>query len=175
MRLKSFHPPHIYLDNTIYFITARTKDRSPYFDSEGKKSLLSEQLFVTAKKHGLKLIAWVVQDNHYHVLVHIKKKHDLVLFIKTLHGKSAIELNKLDGQLGRKIWVNYWDHGIRNDPDFWKHFNYIHYNPVKHGYVKNMEDYKFSSYHEWIKKKGREWTESCFRLYPIVDFTIQDV
>ena len=30
--------------------------------------------------------------------------------------------------------------------------NYIHYNPVKHGYVKSLKDWKYSSFHKFVKK-----------------------
>ena len=49
------------------------------------------------------------------------------------------------------------------------HFNYIHQNPVKHGFVERMSDYKFSSIHDWVKKAGKEWLTDCLRDYPVVD------
>ena len=73
---------------------------------------------------------------------------------------------------GRKIWQNYWDYCVRLEKDFWKHFNYIHHNPVKHGYVQKMEEYEFSSHGDWIKKRGEDWMMSIFREHPIIDFTI---
>ena len=37
----------------------------------------------------------------------------------------------------RGIWQRrYWEHLIRDDADYEKHVDYIHYNPVKHGYVR---------------------------------------
>ncbi len=88
-----------------------------------------------------------------------------------IHGKVSYLVNKKENETGRKVFQNYWDRCIRDEADFWKHFNYIHHNPIKHGCVKNMEDYKFSSYGFWLNKKGKGWLDSCFRLYPIVDFT----
>jgi putative transposase len=41
----------------------------------------------------------------------------------------------------RGIWQRrYWDHLIRDEADFQTHLNYIHYNPVKHGRVKQVKD-----------------------------------
>jgi hypothetical protein len=34
----------------------------------------------------------------------------------------------------------WWEHLIRDDSDFQAHLNYIHYNPVKHGWVKQVKD-----------------------------------
>jgi putative transposase len=80
----------------------------------------------------------------------------------------------MDNARGRKIFQNYWDHGIRDEADFWKHFNYIHHNPVKHSYTKGMSDYNFSSYNYWLKKKKQDWIDSCFEFYPIVDFSVNE-
>jgi len=164
MNFKPYHPPHIYLDNTIYFIAARTRDKINYFESDQKKLLLKNILFFVVKKYTLDLYAWVILNNHYHLLLSVKGKESIYKFIKSLHGKSAVELNKLEKKSGRKVWVNYWDHGIRDEEDFYLHFNYIHHNPVKHGYVKRMGDYKFSSYGDYRLKNSQEWLDSCFEL-----------
>jgi putative transposase len=41
----------------------------------------------------------------------------------------------------------FWEHTIRNDQDFLNHIEYIHQNPVKHGYVTDAKDWPYSSIH----------------------------
>ena len=49
------------------------------------------------------------------------------------------------------IWQRrYWEHAIRNDADFERHVDYIHYNPVKHGLVTRVADWPFSSFHRYV-------------------------
>jgi putative transposase len=43
-----------------------------------------------------------------------------------------------------------WEHAIRDDTDFERHVNYIHYNPVKHGLVTRVADWPFSSFHRYV-------------------------
>jgi len=93
----------------------------------------------------VELYAWVILDNHYHLLFWLKWGLDLPRFIQNFHTNSSRLLNKLARQENRKVWYQYQDHGIRNEKNFWQHFNYIHHNPIKHGYVKNMADYEFAS------------------------------
>jgi putative transposase len=51
----------------------------------------------------------------------------------------------------RGIWQRrYWEHLIRDDSDYGKHVDYIHYNPVKHGYVIRPIDWPYSSIHRYI-------------------------
>jgi putative transposase len=49
------------------------------------------------------------------------------------------------------IWQRrYWEHAIRDDLDFERHVNYIHYNPVKHGLVTRVADWAFSRFHRYV-------------------------
>lgn len=50
------------------------------------------------------------------------------------------------------IWQRrYWEHLIRDEQDLHNHFDYIHYNPVKHGLVDRAVSWKWSSFHRYVK------------------------
>jgi len=52
----------------------------------------------------------------------------------------------------RGIWQRrFWEHVIRDESDYERHLDYIHYNPVEHGYVKRVVDWPYSSYHRYVK------------------------
>jgi putative transposase len=52
-----------------------------------------------------------------------------------------------------KFWQKrFWDHVIRNDKDLENHLHYIHFNPVKHGVVKDPREWTNSSYIEWEQR-----------------------
>ena len=49
------------------------------------------------------------------------------------------------------IWQRrYWEHTIRDEADLERHIDYIHYNPVKHGYVSRVADWPHSSFHRYV-------------------------
>ncbi len=51
----------------------------------------------------------------------------------------------------RGIWQRrFWEHFIRNDTDYAAHVDYVHYNPLKHGYVDNIADWPYSSFHQYV-------------------------
>jgi len=51
------------------------------------------------------------------------------------------------------IWQRrFWEHTIRDERDYRLHCDYIHYNPVKHGFVKAPRDWPHSSFHEFVEK-----------------------
>ncbi|WIG57124.1 MAG: transposase [Rhodanobacteraceae bacterium] len=58
------------------------------------------------------------------------------------------------------VWQRrYWEHLIRDDVDLQRHVDYIHINPVKHGYVKHVVDWPHSTFHRYVKRgiRPRDW------------------
>lgn len=165
------HPPHVYLDDTWYAITAATKSRDRLFAPPGYKDLVRDKLKSLVVEFKLHLAAWVILDNHYHLLVKLDQGARMSTFIQRLHGSTSHEINKRDGARGRMVWHNYWDTCIRGEHDYWTRFNYIHHNPVKHGYVTDMADWPYSSYRWYMNHKGADWLADALRRYPIRDYT----
>jgi len=52
----------------------------------------------------------------------------------------------------RGIWQRrYWEHTLRDEKDFERHVEYIHFNPVKHGHVTRARDWPYSSFHRMVR------------------------
>jgi len=50
------------------------------------------------------------------------------------------------------IWQRrFWEHQIRDEQDYARHVDYIHYNPVKHRLAKSPIDWKYTSFHRFVK------------------------
>ncbi len=61
----------------------------------------------------------------------------------------AVERNR-KGE--HRLWQRrFWEHTIRNEKDFARHFDYIHFNPVKHGLVSRVCDWPYSSFHQNVR------------------------
>jgi putative transposase len=51
-----------------------------------------------------------------------------------------------------RLWQRrYWEHTIRDEDDWRRHVDYIHYNPVKHGLVTRVAAWPFSSFHRFVR------------------------
>ncbi|MGL4995856.1 MAG: REP-associated tyrosine transposase [Deefgea sp.] len=60
----------------------------------------------------------------------------------------------------RGIWQRrYWEHLIRDEADFSRHLDYIHFNPVKHRHVQRVQDWPWSSFHRYVAegKMDLDW------------------
>jgi putative transposase len=53
----------------------------------------------------------------------------------------------------RGIWQRrFWEHLIRDERDFRCHVDYIHWNPVKHGWSQRVADWPYSSFHSYVRR-----------------------
>ncbi len=108
--------------------------------------------------------------NHYHVLVRIGEIEAFSRDLGRLHGRTSYEMNKTDQTKGRKVWFCSHDRIIRSMRHYRATLNYIHNNPVKHGYAKKWEDWPYSSVHWYMQAHGRDWLLDLWRKYPINDY-----
>ena len=50
------------------------------------------------------------------------------------------------------LWQRrYWEHTVRDEKDFERHTDYIHYNPVKHGWVYQVHEWSHSTFHRDVR------------------------
>ena len=111
------------------------------------------------QRHPFTIDAIVVLPEHLHALWTLPEDdNDYAtrwMLIKTAFsrqipkGEYRTASRKKKGERG--IWQRrYWEHLIRDERDYKHHVEYIHYNPVKHGYVNCPSDWEYSSIHRFI-------------------------
>ena len=63
--------------------------------------------------------------------------------------RSAVRIKRGE----RSIWQRrYWEHLIKNEADYKVHMDYVHINPVKHGLVKRVKDWPYSTFHLLVER-----------------------
>jgi len=167
-------PPHLFIDDTWYFVTASTVNKAYVLVTDEHLNLWANIFKELIKEFKIELTAWVILPNHCHLLLLPQHGHDVGSFMKRLNGRTSHELNSLDQTRGRSVWYSYWDTCIRGQRDFWTRFNYIHYNPLKHGYVQDPEAWQFSSYRSYLVDEGEGWLKNCLQDFPIDDLLDDD-
>jgi len=166
-------PPHLLINETWYFITAHTVGKTPLLSTDEQKSIWLDNFITLQNRFKVNVSAWVLLDNHYHFLTYFHDAQIIPKFVQQLHGSTSFKLNKYESTKGREVWYSYWDCCVRDEKDFWTKFNYIHYNPTKHGYVESPEDWKFSSLNEILGNKGQDWVDDCWARYPVVEYDFE--
>jgi putative transposase len=72
----------------------------------------------------------------------------------------------------RGIWQRrYWEHAIRDDLDLQRHIDYIHHNPVKHGWVGRAVDWPHSSFRQYVLRGiySEEWANGQSPIGAVAD------
>ena len=177
IKMKRHQPRHIYCDHQLYFITAHIYKNGFLLDGDLKKDKLLLKIFCFAWEYQIDLLAWVVMIDHYHLLIKTRFGKNISNYTGKIHSGFTFEMNELEGKKGRRLWHNYWDWCIRDECDYWKQFNYIHNNPIKHGLVsipQELRKYRYSSYWHYIRMKGEDWLLNVFESYPVLDFTVKN-
>jgi putative transposase len=150
-KIAPYNPPHLFVDDTLYMLTASIYKKADLIKSPQRKLEWREAFHEAAKIYQWRIIAWVVLHNHYHAIVHSPEHAgNLSKFINSYHKFTARKWNAKDGLPGRQVWWNYWDTCIRSDRDYYSRLKYVFWNPVKHGLVETPEEYSFSNYEEYL-------------------------
>ena len=56
-----------------------------------------------------------------------------------------------NGEYG--LWQRrFWEHTIRNESDFERHVDYVHFNPVRHKLMNRVSDWPYSSFHAYVRR-----------------------
>ena len=141
-----------------YFFTVNLANRqSTLLIDEAKR--LGNVIRQVKKQHPFHLDAIVVLPEHLHALWTLPQNdNDYAtrwMLIKTGFSRQLARAEKCNSSRRKKgergIWQRrYWEHLIRNEQDYERHVEYIHYNPVKHGYIEQASDWQYSSIHKYI-------------------------
>lgn len=147
--------------NNPVFITIVTKYRRNLLIDYINE--LKESIKISIKKFDFVFIAGIILKEHCHILISAKNANDIP---KIIHDIKYNFTKKLPAQIiykikntlteseqkrGEKgIWQRrYYDHIIRNEEDFYKHLDYIHYNLMKHYNIAPV-NWKYSSFKKFV-------------------------
>jgi putative transposase len=148
----------LYVPNALYFITGVTQDRAPVLADPADMDLFRSTIRRVKEYHPFEMRAFVFLHEHFHVLVYVPAITNVSKLLQSVQRNFTRNYKREHGITHSvHLWQRgFWDHVIRNDDDLANHFDYIHYNPIKHGYVTKPEEYVHSSFLEYVR---RGWYE----------------
>ena len=143
----------------MYFITINLLNRQTALLTEHIDIL--RQAFKTVQtRHPFEIPAIVVLPEHMHFIMTLPDGDDdypqRIMLIKQYFSRHIPKTETINASRHRKgergVWQRrYWEHYIRDERDLHNHIDYIHINPVKHGYVQRAAEWPHSSIHRYIK------------------------
>lgn len=155
------------LAGASYFFTVNVAEREKRLLVE-HIDLLRAVTRVVMERHTFRIDAIVVLPDHLHAIWTLPEGDaDFAtrwMLIKAGFSRGLPKDERVSPSREKKrergVWQRrYWEHLIRNEEDMARHVDYIHHNPVKHGYVTRAADWKHSSIHAYIRagKLAASW------------------
>lgn len=136
---------------TSWFFSVVTAHRRRIFTDERARLCLREAVAECKNRYPFTIEGWVLLPDHMHCIWSVgdhdsdfSRRWSIIkrLFTRTFRKKNAQT---------PPYWQNrFWEHCIRDDSDFENHLNYIHFNPVRHGYVASPKDWPWTSFHRYV-------------------------
>ena len=161
-----------FLPGGTYFFTVVTFDRRPILTSELSRSTLREAWQYVQERRPLTVDAICLLPDHLHCIWALPDGDTdystrwsaiKALFAKKYltAGGREVERSASRSRKGEAaIWQRrFWEHCVRDQADFNRHVDYIHFNPVKHGLVESPRDWVWSSFHRYAAagQYGPDW------------------
>ena len=158
-----------------YFFTVVTYGRTPFLTEPLARECLRAARHETRPSQPFDIVALCLLPDHLHCIWNLPDgdgefsvrwasiKAGFTRRYLSSGGREAAQSISRQRKRERGIWQRrFWEHQIRDESDLQRHVDYIHYNPVKHGLVEDVELWPWSTYHKYVKNGTyltRHWHE----------------
>ena len=147
--------------STLFF-TVVTEARRPIFTNAEAVDLLRNAFRTVRHSRPFQIDAIVIMPDHLHCIwtlplddADFSTRWRLIKTAFTKHCDPALKIAPNPARLAKceqAVWQHrYWEHQIRDDNDYARHVDYIHYNPVKHGLAQSPGDWPYSSFSRFVE------------------------
>jgi putative transposase len=153
-----------FIPGGTYFFTLVTARRVPIFERPLARELLGNALRDCIQHSPYSFVAMVLLPDHLHAIWTLPSLDQDYSFrwswIKRRFTMDWLAIGGAEQAIGsanrrerrRGVWQRrFWEHAIRDENDLELHFDYVHANPVKHGYVAAARDWPWSTFHQYVR------------------------
>lgn len=145
----------------MYFFTVVAFQRQPILTTEPVRIALREAIEQVRQERPFSILAWVLLPDHLHCIWQLPEGDSDYssrwstikrLATQAAPPSTALAESKHHRREGALWQRRFWEHLIRDDSDYAAHFDYIHWNHVKHGLVSRVRDWPYSTFHRYAKE-----------------------
>jgi putative transposase len=153
-----------YMPGGMFFFTLVTEGRARILTDPTARRLLRSAFVGCRKRWPFEVEAIVLLPDHLHTIWSLPygdsaysrrwgwiKKEFTKSWIAEGGAEEAVSDSRRSNRR-RGVWQRrFWEHTLEDEDNLERYFDYIHYNPVKHGLVQSPKDWPFSSFHRFVK------------------------
>ena len=147
-----------------YFFTVNTYRRWPLLVHDRTRAALREVIEAVRAEHPFTIDAWVLLPDHLHAVWTLPPgdagfalrwgmiKRHVSRACRGLLPDDAMQSESRRARGEIAFWQRrYWEHLIRDAADYRRHIDYLHWNPIKHGLVRRVKDWPYSTFHRYAR------------------------
>lgn len=133
-----------------YHITGRCQNKMPFpIDLSLVWKIFEEELFMCTIKYGLRIHAFVLMPNHFHLLASV---HEIPIgtILRELIGNTIKRINEACGKINHVWGGKTYRCVIDDNKYFMAVYRYVYQNPIRANLVSKGEDWRFSTLHRLL-------------------------
>lgn len=153
----------IFSETGMYHIMFRGLNKQGIFSDEKDYAKIKDIITSAKDKTDMQIYAYCMMPNHVHLFVREAQKGDISIFMKKVLSHYAGWYNFKYERSGHLFANRYKSIPVEDDSYFLTLARYIHQNPVKAMLSENMQEYKYSSYADYISNDD-DFTDIDFLL-----------
>jgi len=142
------------LETSFFHVVVHGINKEYIFKNRKYKEKFKSLLMKFKDINNVKILAYCIMDNHAHVLMFVEKTEDMSKFMKSVNEEYGRYYNKMEDRSGFVFRNRYLSEPIYAERHLFMCISYIHMNPVKVHIVETPEKYEYSSYNEYLHKRG---------------------
>ena len=148
-----------------YFFTALAYQRQAILCDDAVRVALRAAIETVRTAHPFVIDAWVLLPDHLHCIWTLPEgdadfssrwmliKRSVSLACRANYRRAELTTRSKSKHGESSLWQRrFWEHRIRDEEDFSRHADYLHFNPVKHGLVAHAGDWPYSTFHRYVRE-----------------------
>ena len=146
---------------SLYHVMARGIEGTRLFRTKGDRETFLACMEELGPLTGTRIPAWVLMDNHFHLLV-VSGPRGLASFMRKLMTRYAVYFNRRHSRIGHLFQNRYKSVLCEEEPYFLELVRYIHLNPLKANAVKTLEEldgYPWCGHSVIMGRTTRSWQD----------------
>lgn len=141
-------------ENGFFHVMVQGINKKYIFEKGIEKEEYLSLVLKYKDKFNITLLAYCIMDNHAHLLIYTNEIYEMSKYMRLINSKFARDYNRATNRVGYVFRDRFNSQYIDNKEYLLKCIRYIHMNPVKANIVEKPEEYKFSSYNNFLTKDG---------------------
>lgn len=142
-----------YLKSYYKHVMVQGIEKQYIFGEEKYINRYKEIILDKLKESPVTILAYCIMHNHSHILIYSETPEEISKFMQKVNTAYAMYYNKINNRVGYVFRNRFKSQEIFDQGQLYTCLRYIHNNPVKANITKTMQEYKHSSYNEFLTGK----------------------